>query len=122
MQSSRRSHTEMQQLKVAIAHHFKHFLLLPPIEKWNGKGGAIATISETLKLEVRQNHVIQRVFEDVLRCEEEGAVYTGKRKYSKWSDEKHLISSDSHEYQIIGNAMEDGHGFRATTDLVNDHR
>ena len=109
----------MQQLKVAIAHHFKHVLSLPPIEKWNGKQGAIATISETLKLEVGQNHV---VFEDVLQCEEEDTVYKGERKYSKWSDEKYLISSDSHEYQIIGNAMEDEHGLRATTDLVNDHR
>ena len=32
-QSKRCSHLEMQQLKVAITHHFKHVLLLPPIEK-----------------------------------------------------------------------------------------
>ena len=77
---------------------------------------------ETLKLEVGQNHVTQHVFENVLRCEEEGTVYTEERKYTKWSDEKHLISSDSHKYQNIGNAMEDGHGLRTTTNLVNDHQ
>ena len=82
----------------------------------------MSTIANNLRLNEGQNKVIEKLLEDVVACEKEGTLYTGKRKYSKWADDKLLISSTSHEYQIIGNAMEDGHSLRATTDLVNEHR
>ena len=35
--------------------------------------------------------------------------------------EKHLITSGSFEYQLIGDAMEDSHGLCAFTELLNDY-
>ena len=40
----------------------------------------------------------------------------------KWDDDKLLLSSTSHEFKLIADAMEDGHGLRAVTQLVNEYR
>ena len=57
-----------------------------------------------------------------MRCKEEGTAYIPVRQYSPWSDENHLLPSDSRGVQIIGDAMEDDHSLRTTTKRVNDHR
>ena len=94
---------------------------LPPKEEWKGQKGTISTICQTLNLHSGHRGIVKRVLMDVLCCEEEGTVYRGKRVYSRWSAEKILITTNSREYQILGDAMEDRHGLCATTALINEY-
>ena len=106
-------------LCAAITYHFKEVLGLPPRDKWST---TISQICKTLRLSLGHNSIIKKFFDDVLVCEVEGRIYTGQRQYSKWSDDKHLITADSHEYQLLGESMEDGNSLRTTTELINEYQ
>ena len=84
--------------------------------------GSITKVINAFNLENTKRRTVLKVFEDVTECRAKGTIYDADRKYSSWADEKLLIPSESDEYQLVGNSMEDGHGLLATTELVNESR
>ena len=121
--SSQISHVSAQQIKYAVAYQFTNILNSPPESEWDTKyTGTVSKVIDALKLDRHKRGLVRGVFKDILLAESVDKPYLPDRKYSNWSDSRRLIPSTSAEYQLIGDAMEDGHGIRATCELVNEFR
>ena len=107
---------------ISIAYIYEHMFEMVGESKWYGKNGVISQIHSILKLQRGAYKLVKSVIYNFNKCLEDGVDYTGERVYSKMRDNLHILPSDSYEFSIISDAMEDGHGLRAATQLVNEYR
>ena len=116
---SKRNHEFFVNQRKSIAHIYQSTFKCAPEDEWFGCDGVVSKIIVTLNLNQSSRNLIIKTLRDYNECIKNGEIYSGTRKKWVWKDKDILINENSHEFQIIGNAMESGHGIRATTNMVN---
>ena len=119
---SKNDHSYEWRQRLAIAHIYESMFSLENRDKWSKRHGTIYKIRKVLGLNRGAHTLIKNVLENFTKCLENGMEYDGKRTYSAWNDSKHLLPCNSYECKIIADTMDDGHGLRAATQLVNEYR
>ena len=115
------SHSFEWRQRVTIAHLYESLFDFMPQSQWK-EFKLIYKIRQILQLQRGAYRLIEKVLLDVNKCLSLGIEYDGKRVYSSWQDEKHILPINSHESSIIADSMEDGHGLRAACQIVNEYR
>ena len=110
------------QLRKSICSFYEVNHKCAPESTWMGEDGVIAQLRKTFKLPRYARYMIKRALTDYNECKKNGIEYNGQRRTWNWNENDVILPEKSHEVQIIGNAMESGHGIRATTALVNMFR
>ena len=114
--TGKRSWSEQKDRRVAVAELFKNYLGFPQKELWYGHGGTIAKI-RTIFPDISRD-TVEMVLKEVVSAKHEGRMYDGVRANRRFFGE-YLIQPGSIEEQLIADLMEQGKGYKKTTEFLN---